>query len=82
MSYYERLSQGSPFHRAIKRGAMLQISPADESPESLRQFQDIIAEAEADPEGEGYQIDTHPCHHRSIPGWTGRVYDFAVIYFV
>ena len=81
MSYYERLSEGSQFHRAVKRGALLQISPADDSLECLRQFQDIVAEAEADAEGEGYQIDVHPCQYKSIPGWAGRVYDFAVIYF-
>jgi hypothetical protein len=78
MSYFGDLSQGSTFHKArLLSDGKLAISVADVSDdECLRGFQGVITEAE----DEGYEvINKHKYTQRDLPGWSGPVYDMAIV---
>jgi hypothetical protein len=79
---FDALSKGSKFHRAQREGSVLLVQPADASQKCLVGFQDIVDEAMAHAADEGYRVKAPKSRRRSIPGWQGPVYEFAIIYRV
>ena len=79
---FDTLSRGSKFHRAEREGSVLLVTPADESQRCLAGFQNIVDEAMAHAADEGYRVKAPNSRRRSIPGWHGPVYEFAIIYRV
>lgn len=79
MLFYERLSQGSHYHRVFKKGNVLSIEPVDTSPGKLRGFQDIVEQAISDPDNEGLRVLPHYSSRLFLPGEARKVCDAAVI---
>jgi hypothetical protein len=78
MSYFDDLSQGSKYHKAhLLSDGILSITVADiDDDECLQRFQGVLAEAE----DEGYEVSSkHKYTQRGLPGWSGPVYDMAIV---
>lgn len=80
MTYYERLSLGSTYHRALKKGVVLFIVPMDMSVDKLRGFQDIVEQAKFDPDNEGLRVQSHYNSRLSLPGDARKVCDHALVF--
>jgi hypothetical protein len=75
MSYLDLLHEGSNIHKVKKIEGGFTIAPTNNTDECLREFQQLISEAVA----AGFDVKPHPTQMRSLPGWSGPVYDFAVV---
>jgi hypothetical protein len=75
MDYWQRLAQGSQFHRAERRGNTVQLSPIPEADPQRREFNRIAQDALHHAAAEGYRVDTHE------PKTDSYGLDFLVIYF-
>jgi hypothetical protein len=79
MAYFDDLRRASEFHAVVVRGdrAFL-IKPVDDTDNAWVQFQRVAADAKEN-EGDGYEVALHPFHRRGLPGYTGTIYDHALI---
>jgi hypothetical protein len=65
MTFIDWLSHGSEFHTAKRTENALTISAANESPECLRVFQNIVQKAKENASKEGYTINPHTSSRHS-----------------
>ena len=79
MSYLDFLRQGSDVHKVdVRSEKVFTIRPANETEDCWLKFQTIVADAKAHAHRE-YVVLPKRNFMRDLRGWSGPVFDFAVI---
>jgi hypothetical protein len=79
MRYFDFLRQGSEVHKVgVRSEKVFTIRPANENEDCWLKFQTIVADAKAHAHRE-YIVLPKRNFTRNLRGWSGPVYDFAVI---
>ena len=79
MRYFDFLRQGSDVHKVdVRSKKVFTIKPANETDDCWLKFQALVADAKAHAH-RGYLVLPKRNFMRDLRGWSGPVYDFAVI---